>query len=417
MNLTGDSRVISKYYLYKATTSPGFMFPVYTLLLLSRDLTFVQIGITGTATALAKILGEVPTGYIGDRVGRRNSLVISQLLFASVPAGLVFAERFPVFVAIFATLGLAETFQSGSGDAWLYDTLLEEADAESFTSVRGRAGALRKFVGSVTMVLGGVLYAVNQIYPFVAAACMSALGALVLVTLPPNRHLEGETLSPTSALSAARTQLLSIPLRSFVLFVGLLFAAIRATEEFIQPATAGAIEATVSSLTIAGQPLPDSAVLGVMYASFTLVSAVASDSAGSLSSRLGTKGVLALVSSAMVVSMLIPTLVPAVVIPTFFVLQASKSIMRPIANQYINDRTDSFGRATVLSAFSLLFGLLTVPFMLIGGVVADRTSAIVAVAGIGGVYLLSSLCSVVWESPVVGATEQSESGAASAATD
>lgn len=55
--------------------------------------------------------------------------------------------------------------------------------------------------------------------------------------------------------------------------------------------------------------------------------------------------------------------------------------------------------------------------MLIGGVVADRTSAIVAVTGVGGVYLLSSLCSVVWESPVVGGTERSESAAASAATD
>lgn len=55
--------------------------------------------------------------------------------------------------------------------------------------------------------------------------------------------------------------------------------------------------------------------------------------------------------------------------------------------------------------------------MLIGGVVADQTSATVAVAAIGGVYLFSSLCSVVWESPVVGATEQSESDVASVATD
>lgn len=398
------SRTIVKYYCYKATTSPGFMWPVYTLFLLLRGLTFTQIGITGTATALAAILGEIPTGYVGDRIGRRNSLVISQLLFAAVPAGLVLSHSFPAFVVVFSLLGIAETFQSGSGDAWLYDTLDDKGKTELFTHVRGRGGAIRKWVGASTMIAGGFLYTVEPVYPFLAAVALSTLGGLILFTLPKSAQYADEeeenTFEAADAFIAIRDQLSRPPLRSFVIYISLLFAVIRASEEFIQPVTANAIESSLKGAVFMGYTLPEEVALGVMYAAFTVVSAIASDYASNARNLLGLRGVVLAVPLATGFFMLVPSFLPILVIPTFFVMQSAKSMMRPITNGYINDNADSFGRATVLSAAQMVYALATIPFMLIGGIAADAWEPIAAVTSMGILFLVGGVLSYLWNPPV-----------------
>lgn len=395
------SKTVLKYYLYKATTSPGFMWPVYTLLLLLRGLTFTQIGITGTATALAAILGEIPTGYVGDRIGRRNSLIVSQFLFASVPAGLIFAERFPAFVVIFSLLGIAETFQSGSGDAWLYDTLDEHDQADRFTYVRGRGGAIRRWVGALTMIAGGILYTVEPVYPFAAAAMFSTLGAGVLLTLPTgSRETRDTTFQPTDALVAIRDQLVQPPLRSFIVYVGLLFAVIRASEEFIQPITRNAIDSYLTTIVVYGETLPEEVALGLMYAAFTVASAIASDYASNAKELFGLRGVVVLVPLVTCLLMFVPVLFPLLVVPVFFEMQSAKSLMRPITNQYINDHSESFSRATVLSAVQMLYALITIPFMLVGGVAADAWEPLMAVTAMGVLFLVGAVVSYSMEEPV-----------------
>lgn len=398
------SRTILKYYCYKATTSPGFMWPVYTLFLLFRGLSFTQIGITGTATALAVILGEIPTGYVGDRIGRRNSLVISQLLFASVPAGLVLAHSFPAFVVVFALLGIAETFQSGSGDAWLYDMLDDKGKTELFTHVRGRGGAIRKWVGASTMIAGGFLYTVEPVYPFLAATALSTLGAFILLTVPKSSQYaddeNDDTFHATDAFVAIQDQLSRPALRSFVIYLSLLFAVIRASEEFIQPITAETIESFLTGAVFFGYTIPEEVALGVMYASFTVVSAVASDYASNARNVLGLRGVVIAVPLVTCLFMLIPAVFAVVVIPTFFVMQSAKSMMRPITNQYINDHTDSFGRATVLSAAQMVYALATIPFMLVGGTAADLWEPLAAVTSMGILFLVGAVVSYTWRVPV-----------------
>ncbi|WP_158413646.1 MFS transporter [Haladaptatus cibarius] len=380
------------------------MWPVYTLFLLLRGLSFTQIGITGTATALAAIIGEIPTGYVGDRIGRRNSLIISQLLFASVPAGLVISHSFPAFLLVFSLLGIAETFQTGSGDAWLYDTLDDKEKTELFTHIRGRGGAIRKWVGAGTMIAGGVLYTVEPTYPFIAATILSTFGAVVLVTLPKSSNYASDedtaAFRTVDAFVAVRKQLSQPPLRSFVIYISLLFAVIRASEEFIQPITANAIDGYLTSNVFFGYMLPEEVALGVMYAAFTVVSAVASDYASNARQLLGLRRVVLAVPIVTSLLMLFPIIVPVFVVPVFFVMQSAKSLMRPITNQYINDNAQSFGRATVLSAVSMVYALMTIPFMLLGGVAADTWEPVVAVTAIGVLFLAAAALSYVWESPI-----------------
>jgi MFS family permease len=90
---TAGTSVVIKYYLFRAVGNPGFIYPIYVLYLLLHGLSYAQIGAIGAIQSVV-VTGEMPTGYVGDRIGRRNSLLIAQVLSTVSALGLIFGEGF-----------------------------------------------------------------------------------------------------------------------------------------------------------------------------------------------------------------------------------------------------------------------------------------------------------------------------------
>jgi MFS family permease len=133
---------VAKYYLYVATQAAWFTTPIWNVFLLSQDLNFTQLGVLNSAWWAATVLGEVPTGYVADRIGRRNSLVVGAT--THVVCVLVFGllSTFWAILGVYTVWGIGSTFRSGSDSAWLYDTLSDSADEAQFTHIKGRGTAL-----------------------------------------------------------------------------------------------------------------------------------------------------------------------------------------------------------------------------------------------------------------------------------
>ena len=186
--------VVARYYLYEATDTAGFVWPIFTLFLLSRGLTFTEIATLSATMAVLVVVGEVPTGYLGDRVGRRNSLVLGRVAAVISLLGFLVVTTFPGFLALYALWALTFTFASGTEEAWLYDTLDERLATDQFTRVRGRGRAIGSWAMAATMVASGFLYVGNHEWPFVAAAVVGVVSVGVLLTMPePGRDGDGET--------------------------------------------------------------------------------------------------------------------------------------------------------------------------------------------------------------------------------
>ena len=92
-------------------------------------------------------LGELPTGYLTDRIGYRSSLILSQLLLLTARGALLAAYLFrslPLFVLEAVIEGISACLSSGTGSAYLYaaygkgDYLPKTAHAANF----GTAGFL-----------------------------------------------------------------------------------------------------------------------------------------------------------------------------------------------------------------------------------------------------------------------------------
>jgi len=78
--------IVIRYYLYMAASSLGFFVPVWVVFLEANGLSFTQITTLDALFFAAIVVAEVPTGYLGDRIGRRNALVVSSLVLGVAAA-------------------------------------------------------------------------------------------------------------------------------------------------------------------------------------------------------------------------------------------------------------------------------------------------------------------------------------------
>lgn len=406
--LLSDRSVLGRYYLYRATMSVGFITPIFTLFLL-RSLTYTQFAALSSLYSVLAVVGEVPTGYIGDRLGRRASLLLSVAFTVGSVAGFVVMDGFLPYAFLYALWALALTFRSGSIDAWLYDILDERLDADRFSHIRGRGDAVQNWTAAVTMVGGGLLYGIEPTYPFIAAAVFNSLGFVALLSLPKNsQYAEGgtaERLGPLTAFAIARDHLIRPPLRSLVVYIGLFYAVIGVAEGYIQPMAietlapaAGALSVDLSQGATAartGQAGPALALgLGVLSAVLTAVASFGGYYAGRIEDWLGVRRAVLLASTITAAVLLVPPWIGLFALPTFAAMSSGRPLIEPIANGYINDHSQAVGRATLLSVVSMVYMTLRTPLALGAGVVADATTATMAVAALGGLFL--TIGAAVW---------------------
>lgn len=378
-------RTIRRYYVYSVTNSNGFYLPVGILYLQRQGYGPEVIALTQAAFLIAMVAAEIPTGYVGDRIGRRASLAAGNALSALSLAAYAFVGSAAGYVVLYVVWAIGWAFQSGTGDAWLYELLERDGAAGEYARVSGRANTVLLAASATTAAVAGVLVTVDWALPFLANALLSALGVAVLSTLPAveSRAADGTAFSVRDAIRTLRLQIGRAEIRWLVAYVALFYALFEVTRTFEQPA---AVEV--------GVPV---AALGVLYAGFKLVSAGAAATAGWFEARLGVRGVLLGLVPLFGLAYAGIAATPLLVVPVLFVSRSAQAVVRPVRNQYVNDRLDGVGRATVLSGVSMVLSLVAGAANLLAGLVVAATGPVaflpwtgVAVAGAAGLLWLST---------------------------
>ncbi|MEZ3144742.1 MFS transporter [Halobaculum sp. MBLA0143] len=375
--------VVVKFYLYMATLSNAFITPITVVYMQSKGVGLAGVGAVQALFWVGLTLAEVPTGYVSDRFGHRTSLFFATTTIGAAILGFWFADGVVGFGVVYLVWSVGITFRSGSLGAWLYDTLEARLSTDEFARVRGRGGSVVLGVSAAGSLAGAPLYEIDPLYPFVCTAALAGLGLVVLWTFPTaddhpaSDETDGtgaETLEFVQAIRTARRHLTGRELRWFVAYTGALYVAHQVVSAFIQPA------ALASGLSVAQ--------LGPLYAAITGLSAVASWLSGTVERRLGVRGWFTLAPLLVGVPLLVTAVSPLAALPAIAGVRFVDKLSGTLRKQYINDRVSSVGRATVLSAVSMVFGVVTVPARVLGGVVGDGFSVFVTFAGVGVVVLL-----------------------------
>ncbi|WP_231186253.1 MFS transporter [Haladaptatus sp. DYF46] len=397
-----SNRNIGLYYAYKSTKAVEFYRPIMYLYFLSLGLDYTGIAILEGIYNVTTLVSEIPTGYIGDRVGRRNSLLIGTTIITLTLVGIGLAEDFAQLATLYACWSFGYTFRSGSSDAWLYDTLTDDLSENRFAYVRGRGQAVALLVGVVGSVLGGYLGDIDLAYPFLVAAGVTGVGIPVLLGMDePASYEESESdeLGVREAVGVIRETLSHPRLRAFVVYYFVLFSAVSyLVFMYVQP---------VLETVLPGVGVPKGSVeplLGWFYAAISLLSAGLSYYTGAIRERIGLKTWFLVIPFVVGFGLVTLRFVPMLAIPAFLFARGIAETSRSLASQYVNDRIDTLGRATVLSALAMVGSLTVIPFQLASGLLSDATSPLTALTVAGGVLVVGSVAVLGWESPIKSAT-------------
>ncbi|MFC4448104.1 MFS transporter [Halorussus aquaticus] len=403
------SRPVLIFYCYVLSRSLAFTVPIYVVFYQSRGLSLAQFGLLEATYTVAVLGFEFPTGYLADRVGRRNGLAVANALGALGAAGYALAHSFPAFLAAVVVRAVGATFSSGASDAWLYELLAaEDAEAE-FARVSGHARALGLAGQAGAALVGSRAYAVSHLLPWALDAAALLAGVVLLLAAVPSRQERNEassgggksvseesrsqsasdaadSLTVSEAVTVTRTALARPGLRSFVAYTALFLGVVSSALLFVQPVS-------VDVLGI------DPARLGAVYAGLTLVSAAAASQTGRLKAVVGVSTWFRVVPVFAAVGLLAVLAEPWLALPLFFLLRALAATSRPLADGRINDEIGSLGRASVLSTVSMLRSVAVAPLNVLAGALA--VSALPAMlAALGALLLVGGGAVAAWGTPL-----------------
>jgi hypothetical protein len=376
-----NRRLLWGYYAYRVSTSMGFYVPVSVVYLLDKGFGLGFVALAQAVFSFALLAAEIPTGYVGDAVGRRVSLALGNVCRVVALLGYVVADTAVAFLALKVVLGVGWALRSGTVNAWLYEVLQARLDATEYARIEGRGSTALLTTSAVTAIAGSLLYSVHTATPFLANAALAATGIPVLYAFPAiETDADDAPFTAGDAVRILKAQASRPDVRWLVVYTVLVFTIFDLSRTFEQP-----------SLRAIHVPV---AGFGLLYAGYKLVSAAAAASVGWFDDVLGTKTALALAAPALGIAYASVAILPVAVLPVFFLYRGSRAVLRPLRNQYLNDRLADVGRATVLSGVSMVLSLVGGVARLVGGPIAVATgpTLFLALAGSG----LAALAGVVW---------------------
>lgn len=158
--LKGSSTVIkNKYFLFwtRFFIEINAINAVIQLFYLQRGLNTSEILYLGIAWSVATLVFEVPTGYLADRIGRKNTIILGVVINIIANVLMFAAYGFWPFALITALLSFSFSCFSGTEDAIIFDSLREIGDEKSLLRISGRYQSAARISKIFTPFFGALI--------------------------------------------------------------------------------------------------------------------------------------------------------------------------------------------------------------------------------------------------------------------
>ena len=364
-----------------AMIAAGFDFyvPVSAFFLESRGLSLTDIFMLESILVASILVAEIPAGVIGDRFDRRR-LVGAGFVFNAI-AEILFAAgtNFSIYALSFVMSGLSIAMLTGVQDAYIYDSLGDDADAKA-VGAWGHLSALMLTAGVTGSVVGSALGSVDISLPALLSAAMAVVAAVCVAFLPQQ--------NPKTHDKHPETSWISLKIGVKLLFTSplLLYVAVGSSASF---ALFNAVY-TLNQPLFAAQDVPI-ATWGVIAGAGQLLAAGYNYAAGRIEKRVGRKTALLLAmgyGAAGFCLMAVPHVLA--VVSGFLLVVVGIHARGPITSAVTNKLIPAHRRATVLnvaSSVGSLVGIVVNPLVGLGAEASTRLT----VLAIGGVLLALTL--------------------------
>ncbi len=358
-----------KHNIFKMHLLKGVMWfmvamPIIVLFFQENGLSLTEVMLLQALYSLSVAVFEIPSGYIADLFGRRQTIVLSTIF--SFMGYLVFSFYGGFYALAFAQVlvGIGGSLMSGADSALLYDTLLETGDKSTYTKIEGKNYAIGNFSEATAGILGGFL-AVSSIYLpiYVQTAILFFSIPIAFSLVEPSVHQENKMERSFKAVFGVVkfAMVEHKKLRWLIIYSSAMGVATLSMAWFAQP--------FFKSIDI---PL---AYFGLLWAGLNFSAGLTSFNSHRIDKKENNHKTLIYLSLAMFTSFLFLGFNNSIFGLIFIVfIYLLRGFLTPLLRNYININTTSDRRATVLSIRSFIIRIsfaITAPVL---GYIADNYS-------------------------------------------
>lgn len=298
-----------------------------------------------TVRAVTQIVAEIPSGAIGDLLGKKRTLALAMFLNAVGNIWMAFAPSLGHLLGSIFVMNVGGAFWSGSFEAMIYDTLKQDGAEKTYNKVLSNISTISLITLTVVGTIGGFMYKVNPGLPFLITGIMKIGGSiLALALIEPKidteqfslmtffkQNLKGFNLIfKNRKVTRITLALLSISGITMILYEG--FNDILAVEIGFTPIQ-----------------------LGILASIFSLAGAISAQLGRRITDRFGDRITL-IVSSFFYGGTLLLSFMMNKFLGAFLIL--TRFILDPVINNEVstilNESLESKSRATGISTFSMI---------------------------------------------------------------
>ncbi|MGE5560560.1 MAG: MFS transporter [Chloroflexota bacterium] len=361
-----QSPALTLGHIYMFLFSLRFSEPLWVVYLRSRGMSLAMVGLFETIFHIASLTGEIPTGWIADRFGRKVSLLFGRAL-SILSALLMLRVTTPLgFGLAFAISAYSYNCHSGAFDALIFDDLKLDGREQEYARISGRINALYLIGCSLAAVIGGIVAqrALQLLYVLGIGVDLVAL----IMLLPLRERLLPEVRQRTAERIDLRRDLRELVRTVTNRTIGgimLLWAA------------GGAIAASFhfygqSYMRDLSVPLP---VIGIVGMLANLLAVIPSHFAHRIEGRFGNRRPLLVGSFILPAGVLAAGLLGGgssaverwLIVLMVLIVAVADEALYPLFSSAINTLVPSERRATVLSMAGMVFSVvMMVVFPLVG---------------------------------------------------
>lgn len=142
-----------------------------------------KIGIIMLVANLMGFVFEIPSGYLSDNIGHKKTIIISRVLMVLSSLFFLIGYNFYMIVlgAVFFTL--SNSFLSGTGQAFMYETFQALKRGKDFTKIMGKISSLGFLIPVVLTIIIPFLVNISYKLPFAISLFFDVIALKIAISL------------------------------------------------------------------------------------------------------------------------------------------------------------------------------------------------------------------------------------------